>query len=158
MDLERFFVRKRRDSNPQGCGAEETRSVFQRSTQGAKRRSGPRPPKRRTRNPSVPYQPWAPYHLETSARFRKESHYLQSAVRSRRAGVKFVASSARKEGHLMWPSSCAGLSEQQTKPNSQAQRPPLPKIFKKVVDARVTTRLIYPLRDGPVAQLVRASG
>ena len=35
---------------------------------------------------------------------------------------------------------------------------PLPKIFKKVVDARVTTRLIYPLRDGPVAQLVRASG
>ena len=28
-----------RDSNPTGCGAEETRSVFQRSTQGAKRRS-----------------------------------------------------------------------------------------------------------------------
>ena len=27
-------------SNPQGCGAEETRSVFQRSTRGAKRRSG----------------------------------------------------------------------------------------------------------------------
>ena len=24
-------------------------------------------------------------------------------------GIKFVASSARKEGHLMWPSSCAGL-------------------------------------------------
>ena len=42
------------DSNPQGCGAEETRSVFQRSTQGAKRRSGARPPKRRTWNPSVP--------------------------------------------------------------------------------------------------------
>ena len=34
----------RRDSNPQGCGAEETRSVFQRSTQGAERRSGARPP------------------------------------------------------------------------------------------------------------------
>ena len=51
---------KRRDSNPQGCGAEETRSVFQRSTQGAKRRSGTRPPKRRTRNPSVPYQQRAP--------------------------------------------------------------------------------------------------
>ena len=33
-----------RDSNPQGCGAEETRSVFQRSTQGAERRSGARPP------------------------------------------------------------------------------------------------------------------
>ena len=30
MDPERFFVGKRRDSNPQGCGAEETRSVFQR--------------------------------------------------------------------------------------------------------------------------------
>ena len=73
-------------------------------------------------------------------------------------GIKFVASSARKEGHLMWPSSCAGLPEQQTNTISPAQRPPLPKIFKKVVDARVTTRLIYPLRDGPVAQLVRASG
>ena len=54
MNLERFLVGKRRDSNPQGCEAEETRSVFQRSTQGAKRRSGARPPKRRTRNPSVP--------------------------------------------------------------------------------------------------------
>ena len=28
------------DSNPQGCGAEEARSVFQRSTRGAERRSG----------------------------------------------------------------------------------------------------------------------
>ena len=73
-------------------------------------------------------------------------------------GLLIDMSSARKEGHLMWPSSCAGLSEQQTKTISPAQRPPLPKIFKKVVDARVTTRLIYPLRDGPVAQLVRASG
>ena len=45
---------KRRNSNPQGCGAEETRSVFQRSTQGAKRRSGARPPTRQTRNLSVP--------------------------------------------------------------------------------------------------------
>ena len=26
-----------------------------------------------------------------------------------RRGTKFIASSARKEGHLMWPSSCAGL-------------------------------------------------
>ena len=52
---------KRRNSNPQGCGAEETRSVFQRSTQGAKRRSGARPPTRRTRNPSVPHQPRAPH-------------------------------------------------------------------------------------------------
>ena len=60
MDLERFFVGKRRDSNPQGCEAEEAQSVFQRNTQGAKRRSGPRPPIRRTQNPSVPYRPWAP--------------------------------------------------------------------------------------------------
>ncbi len=35
-----FFLLQRRDSNPTGCGAEETRSVFQRSAQGAKRRSG----------------------------------------------------------------------------------------------------------------------
>ena len=28
MDLERFFVGKRRDSNPQGCKAEETRKRF----------------------------------------------------------------------------------------------------------------------------------
>ena len=46
MNLERFLVGKRRNSNPQECGAEETRSVFQRSTQGAKRRgeSGRRQP------------------------------------------------------------------------------------------------------------------
>ena len=35
-----FFTAECRDSNPTGCGAEETRSVFQRSTQGAERRSG----------------------------------------------------------------------------------------------------------------------
>ena len=28
-----------------------------------------------------------------------------------RRGTKFIASSAHKEGHLMWPSSCAGLFE-----------------------------------------------
>lgn len=28
-----------------------------------------------------------------------------------RRGMKFIASSARKESHLMWPSSCAGLFE-----------------------------------------------
>lgn len=56
-----FLLPMRRDSNPTGCGAEETRSVFQRSTQGAKRRSGARPPTRRTRNPSVPHQPRAPH-------------------------------------------------------------------------------------------------
>ena len=41
-----FLLPMRRDSNPTGCGAEETRSVFQRSTQGAKRRgeSGRRQP------------------------------------------------------------------------------------------------------------------
>ncbi len=30
--------------------------------------------------------------------------------------VRFIASSARKGGHLMWPPSCAGLFEQQTFP------------------------------------------
>ena len=49
------FLLERRawDSNPQGCGAEETRSVFQRSTQGAKRRSGSGR-RSRTRHPSSP--------------------------------------------------------------------------------------------------------
>ena len=31
---------------------------------------------------------------------------------SRRRHIRFIASSARKEGRLMWPSSCAGLLEQ----------------------------------------------
>ena len=52
----------------------------------------------------------------------------------------------------------AGLSEQATSHAAGQPGPTPPKFFKKVVDARVTTRLIYPLRDGPVAQLVRASG
>ena len=87
-----------------------------------------------------------------------EAISIQKGPRTEGPDIRFIASSARKEGHLMWPSSCAGLSEQQTKTISSARRPPLSKIFKKVVDVRVTTRLIYPLRDGPVAQLVRASG
>ena len=167
---------KRRNSNPQGCGAEETRSVFQRSTQGAKRRSGARPPNRRTQNPSVPHRLWAPRvptsqpsatsegirtrpRNATSRPAREASAITSSAGREVRGrfsgmsqkstfkrqapqaqkdqerltsrnhqpssekravinkvpcgpdgpGIKFVASSARKEGHLMWPSSCAGL-------------------------------------------------
>ena len=35
-----FLGPSQRDSNPTGCEAEETRSVFQRSARGAKRRSG----------------------------------------------------------------------------------------------------------------------
>ena len=35
-----FLGPPQRDSNPQGCGAEETRSVFQRSTRGPEARSG----------------------------------------------------------------------------------------------------------------------
>lgn len=35
---------------------------------------------------------------------------------SRRRHIRFIASSARKGGHLMWPPSCAGLFEQQTFP------------------------------------------
>ena len=34
---------------------------------------------------------------------------INKGAPSRAAGTKFIASSARKEGHLMWPSSCAGL-------------------------------------------------
>ena len=34
---------------------------------------------------------------------------INKGAPSRTAGAKFIASSARKEGHLMWPSSCAGL-------------------------------------------------
>ena len=41
------------DSNPQGCGAEETRSVFQRSTRGPQARSGSGR-RSRTRHPSSP--------------------------------------------------------------------------------------------------------
>ena len=42
------------DSNPQGCGAEETRSVFQRSTRGAERRSGARAAPAARGHPSSP--------------------------------------------------------------------------------------------------------
>lgn len=34
---------------------------------------------------------------------------INKGAPSRAAGTKFIASSARKEGHLIWPSSCAGL-------------------------------------------------
>ena len=48
-----FLGPVQRDSNPPGCGAEETRSVFQRSTRGAERRSGCGR-RSRTRHPSSP--------------------------------------------------------------------------------------------------------
>ena len=52
---DRFCLRPvQRDSNPQGCGAEETRSVFQRSTRGAKRRSGARAAPAARGHPSSP--------------------------------------------------------------------------------------------------------
>ena len=99
MDLERFFVGERRDSNPQGCEVKETRSVFQRSTQGAKRRSGARPPKRRTRNPSVPYQPRVPCVKKYQPSSEKRAAIYKMARGPGGPGIKFVASSARKEGH-----------------------------------------------------------
>ena len=49
-----FFVPGAWDSNPQGCGAEETRSVFQRSTRGAERRSGARAAPAARGHPSSP--------------------------------------------------------------------------------------------------------
>ena len=39
---------------------------------------------------------------------------IQKGPRPEGPDIRFIASSARKEGHLMWPSSCAGLSEQET--------------------------------------------
>lgn len=100
MNLERFLVGKRRNSNPQGCGAEETRSVFQRSTQGAKRRSGARPPKRRTRNPSAPYQPRVPRIKKYQPRSEKRAVIYKMTCGPDGPGIKFVASSARREGHM----------------------------------------------------------
>ena len=61
-----------RDSNPQGCGAEETRSVFQRSTRGPQARSGSGR-RSRTRHPSSPtidllgLQRWRPFFFGPSA-------------------------------------------------------------------------------------------
>ena len=52
MGLFLFGVPRMRDSNPTGCGAEETRSVFQRGPQGAKRRSGCGFAKRMRRHPA----------------------------------------------------------------------------------------------------------
>ena len=52
MGLFLFGVPRMRDSNPAGCGAEETRSVFQRGPQGAKRRSGCGFAKRMRRHPA----------------------------------------------------------------------------------------------------------
>ena len=49
-----FLLPMRRDSNPTGCGAEETRSVFQRSTRGAERRSGARAAPAARGHPSSP--------------------------------------------------------------------------------------------------------
>lgn len=44
----------------------------------------------------------------------KTSHAPTSGRLSRRRHIRFITSSARKGGHLMWPPSCAGLSEQGT--------------------------------------------
>lgn len=44
-----------------GAELRKREAFFQSSTQETKRRSGPRPPIRRTRNPSVPHQPRAPH-------------------------------------------------------------------------------------------------
>ncbi len=49
-----FLGPSQRDSNPTGCGAEETRSVFQRSTRGAERRSGARAAPAARGHPSSP--------------------------------------------------------------------------------------------------------
>lgn len=54
---------------------------------------------------------------------------------SGRRHIRFIASSARKGGHLMWPPSCAGLFEQQTfpAPPSAADSGPRPRYLILVV-------------------------
>ena len=44
-----------------------------------------------------------------------EAISIQKGPRTEGPDIRFIASSARKEGHLMWPSSCAGLPEQAIK-------------------------------------------
>ena len=67
MEAFLFWARCIGTSNPQGCGAEETRSVFQRSTRGAKRRSGARTAPAARGHPSSPttellgLQRWRPF-------------------------------------------------------------------------------------------------
>ena len=68
-----FLGPVQRDSNPQGCGAEETRSVFQRSTRGAERRSGARAAPAARGHPSSPttdllgLHHWRPFFFGLSA-------------------------------------------------------------------------------------------
>lgn len=54
---------------------------------------------------------------------------------SGRRHIRFIASSARKGGHITWPSSCAGLFEQQTfpAPPSAADSGPRPRYLILVV-------------------------
>ena len=84
MNLERFFVGMRRDSNPQGIYLYKTDA------------------------PS-PKGPRAPYIKKYQPSSEKRADIYKMARGPGGPGIKFVASSARKEGHLMWPSSCAGL-------------------------------------------------
>ena len=57
----------------------------------------------------------------------------------------------------MWPSSCAGLPEQQTNTISPAQRPWGPKVFKKAVGAQCADRRYMGSDDfyqlGPLTRL-----
>ena len=105
-------------------------------------------------------------HTSKVGQKRSDCQRDRTQPRSRCAGapppggrhIRSIASSARAGEHLM----CSPCEQDcpsrrlRMPPGSRGRHPS--KIFKKVVDARVTTRLIYPLRDGPVAQLVRASG
>lgn len=77
MNLERFLVGKRRDSNPQGCGAEETR-----------RR--PKPIRTKSALHLLKYQPNS----------EKRAAFYNVPCGPDGPGIKFVASSARKEGHM----------------------------------------------------------
>ncbi len=92
-----------RDSNPAGCGAEETRSVFQRSTQGAERRSesGRRQPHAdiplgapfETRSPLPPrwrafFYPNAGIRTRQGAELRKREAFSSAARKERSDAAK----------------------------------------------------------------------
>ena len=85
------------DSNPTGCGAEETRSVFQRSTRGAKRRSGARAAPAAHGHPSSPttellgLQRWRPFLFRAHRRgIRTRQHVCHKGCGQKMAKMSTV--------------------------------------------------------------------
>ena len=106
-----FLGPVQRDSNPPGCGAEETRSVFQRSTRGAERRSGARAAPAARGHPSSPttellgFHHWRPFLFQAQCRgirtrqgaeLRKRASVYQRSTR----GPQARSGSGRRNGPL----------------------------------------------------------